>query len=90
MQKGETVAASEVNRKSADFQLASVFGAPGFKNEYLSREIISALATLGGGRELSTPRLKVLRSIVSMKSAIDETDPVYKLIELLADTLEEL
>lgn len=88
MQKGETVSAGEVNRKSADFQLANVFGAPGFKNEYLSREIVSALGVLGVGGELSKERLDVLYDIIELKDVIDIDDPVYKLISLLSDALE--
>lgn len=89
MQKGETVSAAEVNRKSADFQLASVFGAPGFKNEYLSREIISALGSLGAGESLSSDRVSMLRDIIQLQDAISPDDPVYRLISMLSTALEE-
>lgn len=88
MQKGETYAAYEVNKKSADFQLANVFGAPGFKNEYLSREIVSALGVLGSGGELSVERLETLYDIIELKSILDPEDPVHRLIGLLSDALE--
>jgi len=88
MQKGETVSAGEVNRKSADFQLANVFGAPGFKNEYLSREIVSALGVLASGDELSDERVEELRDIVELKNLIDPEDPVFRLIGYLSEALE--
>jgi ABC-type cobalamin/Fe3+-siderophores transport system ATPase subunit len=88
MQKGETFAAGTVNKKSADFQLANVFGAPGFKNEYLSREIVSALGVLASGQWFSEERLQELFNIISLKDMIDPEDPVYRLIGMLSDALE--
>ncbi|WP_281851953.1 AAA family ATPase, partial [Pseudomonas helleri] len=90
MQKNHTRSASEVNKKSADFQLANVFGVPGYKNEYLSRELISALGILGSGGELSYDKLNLLRNIIALKDSIDPSDPVSRLIELLSAALEEV
>lgn len=88
MQTGKTFDAKDFNRRSADFQLANVFGAPGYKNEYLTREILNALSILGSGRELSADRVRVLTGIVKFKAVLDETDPVMHLLDLLEGALE--
>lgn len=90
MHKGETVSAGEVNKKSADFQLANVFGAPGYKNEYLSREIVSALSLISSGGDLSPERIGVLKEIIELKDLIDPEDPVYRLMDYLSEALEGL
>lgn len=88
--KGETYNASGLNKRSADFQLANIFGAPGYKNEYLSRELISALATLGSGNKLSAERLLMLREIFSLKDQLDKDDPVRRLMDMLLKALAEV
>jgi predicted ATPase len=90
IQKRETYNAKWFNKKSADFQLASVFGAPGYKNEYLSREFISALATLGSGNELSQKRLNILHRLLALREGIDDSDPVRRLMDMLLEALEEV
>lgn len=90
IQKGETIEASVLNNRSADFQLASVFGAPGYKNEYLTRELISALGTLSGGFDLSNERMDVLSRIIGLREFLRAGDPVIKLIDLLSDALSEV
>lgn len=88
--KGETFSASGLNKRSADFQLASIFGAPGYKNEYLSRELISALATLGSGNALSTERLLMLHELLPLRDTLDRDDPVRRLMDMLLKALAEV
>ncbi|OYT78263.1 ATP-binding protein [Pseudomonas sp. PGPPP2] len=90
MHKGETFNAAALNKRSADFQLASIFGAPGYKNEYLSRELISALATLGSGNALSAERLIALREIFPLRDKLDKDDPVRRLMDMLLKALAEV
>ncbi|WP_455893705.1 AAA family ATPase [Pseudomonas palmensis] len=90
IQSGNTHHAKYLNKRSADFQLASIFGAPGYKNEYLSRELISALATLGSGERLSAQKLLMMDQIISLKNYLNETDPVRRLIDMLIDALREI
>lgn len=90
MHSNETFNANELNKKSADFQLASVFGAPGYKNEYLTRELVSALATLGSGNSLTKERIAMLERILPLKNALDSSDPVLRLMDILTSALEEV
>lgn len=89
MHKRVTFNANTLNKKSADFQLASIFEAPGYKNEYLSRELISALATLGSGNILTEERLVILKKILPLKESLDPSDPVLRLMNILTEALEE-
>lgn len=89
MHKRITFNANTLNKKSADFQLASIFEAPGYKNEYLSRELISALATLGSGNALAGERLEMLKKILHLKKSLDASDPVLRLMNILTEALEE-
>ncbi|BCX67946.1 AAA family ATPase [Pseudomonas izuensis] len=80
-------AAELMNKRSADFQLANVFHTPGFKNEYLSREVLSALSTLGSGLPLSDERVEILNRLISLKVKLERDDPVLRLISLLESAL---
>lgn len=79
--------AKDMNKRSADFQLAKVFHAPGYKNEYLSRELLSALATLGSGGILDSRRLNALNEVISLKSKLEHDDPVLQLVLLVEGAL---
>lgn len=90
MHTGETLDASVLNKKSADFQLARIFKTPGFRNEYVSREIMSALATIGSGQEISSERRVVLDQLLELKSRLTPQDPLLRLMDMLIEAFEEL
>lgn len=79
--------ASLMNKRSADFQLANVFHTPGYKNEYVSREVLSALSVLGSGVSLSEDRLEILNRLISLKGKLERDDPVLHLMSLLESAL---
>lgn len=81
--------AADSNRRSADYQLANIFSAPGFKNEYLMRELLKFISQLSQGRKLSTDDLKVISKIHSLKSSLDESDPVLQLYSLVMAATSE-
>lgn len=87
MQSGLTYDAKEFNNRSADFQLASIFGAPGYKNEYMNREILNALTVLGSGKELSEAKRKEIYRFIKLQNVLDESDPVKYLLGLLDDAI---
>lgn len=88
IQTGKTFDAKDLNNRSADFQLARIFGAPGYKNEYLTREILNALASLGAGKALSDERSGALKDLLMLKGLLEEDDPVKDLLHLLERALE--
>lgn len=89
MESSETFAAKSFNRRSADFQLANIFSAPGYKNEYLTREFLSALGTLGSGMEISADRLQNLHRFIKLKNKLEDSDPVKNLLVILESALKE-
>lgn len=90
LQSGELTDAAEANHRSADYQLASIFRAPGYKNEYLSREIISALESISRGNFPSERNRVQLIRISELKGSLELSDPVYKLVTLLDEVLKEI
>jgi hypothetical protein len=87
---GTTVPASKLNKRSADFQLANLFRAPGYKNEYLTRELVNALEVIGAGDSLSSDRRKEIYQLLALKDFLEETDPVRKLMEILERSMRAL
>lgn len=82
MQDGLAKDAKEFVNKSIDFQLASIFKTPGYKNEYLTRVLISYLTSVSNNEKIVDEDYKNIKDIISLKSSIDEKDPVKKLIIL--------
>lgn len=75
--------------KSSDFQLAELFGAPGFKNEYLSRLLINIFAKFSEYKKFDDEDIKYLKLIENIIDRIDESDPVYELYMTLNRFKEE-
>lgn len=90
MEDGELHDAKEYIKRSADFQLATLFDAPGFKNEYLSRELISFLAEISKTGTLPTHSLEKINQIISIKEKIHDSDPIKKLIDITEKSIELL
>nr|WP_244952102.1 AAA family ATPase [Shewanella insulae] len=90
MDDGSIVSASEVNKKSVDFQLANTFMTPGYKNEYLTRELISILTSFGETGRLDEYEKNKLSTLLSLKDKIDNSDPVFKLMEMAQEAFMEV
>ena len=84
----ELVSASEYVKKSSDFQLANLFLAPGYKNEYLTRELITFLTSPNEYMESS--KSDEIRKIISLSDNIDASDPVFKLIQIARKVISEI
>lgn len=89
MDSGEIISAAEVNNKSVDFQLANTFNTPGYKNEYLTRELVTALTLFGETGKIDTARRQQLNTLLLLKDHLDESDPVRRLMELTQEALQE-
>jgi len=90
MEDGYLVNASKINKKSVDFQLANTFKTPGFKNEYLSRELISILSQFGAEGRIESSTLNKLKDILKLKNQIDDSDPVKRLMSMAEEALKEI
>ncbi|HDR9088090.1 TPA: ATP-binding protein [Burkholderia vietnamiensis] len=89
MESGGATPAESFYRRSADFQLANVFKSPGYKNEYLSRELIGTLAVLSSTLNPDEKVLKKAQELVNFKPKLHESDPLNKLVDMLVAALAE-
>lgn len=71
---------SEYAKKSADFQLTEIFHEPGFRNEYLIRNLLIILSKLSKNDKLSSEDLQKLSDFEKIKIRLDDSDPVYHLL----------
>lgn len=83
MEDGIARNANNYINKSSDFQLATLFGSPGFKNEYLSRIAVNLFSTLSNNREFSSDDLEVYEELISILPRIAEDDPLRSLIRAI-------
>lgn len=85
MEDGIARNANDYSQRSIDFQLAEVFNAPGFRNEYLSRIALNAFARVSKTKrfdEQSRGDLAILRRMVlEMRT----NDPLLDLIAALEE-----
>ncbi|MGK0376788.1 MAG: putative ATP-binding protein involved in virulence [Patiriisocius sp.] len=88
MDDGFLQPASEINNRSVDFQLAHTFKTPGFKNEFLTRVLMSHLATFSENGELNTEETNEVKSILKLQDFISENDPVKKLMTMIEEAIE--
>lgn len=73
--------AAELSRKSADYQLATVFNAPGYRNEYLAREALAALQ-LASRRMFASPEFKEISTTLrNARAYMKSDDPVAQMID---------
>lgn len=73
--------ATEFHHKSADFQLAELFGAPGRMNEYISRIAFNLLAKLRARKNIDSEIQVEASKLFSLQNDLEREDPVYSLIE---------
>ncbi|MDR5686138.1 AAA family ATPase [Morganella morganii] len=67
-------------KKSSDFQLAKLFNAPGFKNEYLSRLSLNLLSKIMANKSIDSDDKKEILFLISIKEKLSKDDPILDLI----------
>jgi predicted ATPase len=81
--------ASEFSKKSADYQLAEYFDAPGFRNEYLAREGLAALR-LARRREFDSVEFKErIQMLSKVRPHLEDDDPVAHMTDALLFAAED-
>jgi len=86
MESGVATRASDFSRKSIDYQLAELFGAPGYRNEYLGRVALTLVSSVSRQRGFDAESHEKLAILESKAHLLHEGDPVLELIL----TLQEL
>lgn len=88
MDDGIAIPASELTSRSIDFQLANTFRSPGYKNEYLSREILTLLTKFSMGESVTRQEKLLADELLDLEDTLKDTDPVKRLMGMLRDVLE--
>ncbi|WP_196723799.1 MULTISPECIES: AAA family ATPase [Providencia] len=77
--------AEEHINKSSDYQLATFFDAPGFKNEYLTRISLNLLSKIMTNKSIDSNDKNTIRFLTSTKKKLTKNDPVLELISSLEE-----
>lgn len=72
-------------KKSSDFQLARLFGAPGFKNEYLMRILLTFLTDQSSSLEKIDS--SVIDELLNLEEILEIDDPVRRLLNMAAEII---
>lgn len=83
MDEHVTQPAIRFTRRSSDFQLATAFGSPGYRNEYLAREGLTALNLASQGKVESDDFAQRLAILKHARPKLSPDDPVAALIDVL-------
>ncbi|HHK5781111.1 TPA: ATP-binding protein, partial [Serratia marcescens] len=78
----------ENSLRSADYQLAEVFDAPGYRNEYITKLSIDLFARVKKNKRIDDNDMLSLSKLKEFKKYIEIEDPVYELIETLEEVFD--
>ncbi|AZC19132.1 AAA family ATPase [Pseudomonas sp. CMR5c] len=84
LSRGELYDAADFHDKSADFQLAELFDAPGIMNEYISRLAFNLLAKVKHNKTLDRSSREELKRLLKFNEQLESNDPVKELIRSVA------
>jgi predicted ATP-binding protein involved in virulence len=88
LSKRELYNAEQFHDKSADFQLAELFDAPGIMNEYISRLAFNLLAKVKYSKKMDESSYEELNRLLEFKTQLEQDDPVKELIHSVATLCE--
>ncbi|MFK9080212.1 AAA family ATPase [Pseudomonas neuropathica] len=77
--------AEEFYQRSADYQLAELFDAPGIMNEYISRLAFNLLARVKASKVLSGESSQDLQRLLELDVQVEHGDPVKELISSVVE-----
>ncbi|WP_299775924.1 AAA family ATPase [uncultured Pseudoteredinibacter sp.] len=88
MNSGELLPSDKYYRKSADYQLANIFGAPGSSNEYVTRECLNLITKISKGSATKKEIRSEAEPLIEMRPLLKDNDPVSSLLDALILALE--
>jgi predicted ATPase len=80
LSKGVLFDAEDFYHRSADYQLAELFDAPGLMNEYISRLAFNLLAQVKARRSIDKLIGEDLKRLIELDRQVEKNDPVKELI----------
>ncbi|MNJ25032.1 hypothetical protein D3C77_194650 [compost metagenome] len=88
LSKNEVYHAEEFYNRSADYQLAELFDAPGIMNEYISRLAFNLLAKVKANRAVDSESSVELQRLKELDKQVEANDPVKELISSVVELCE--
>jgi predicted ATPase len=85
LSNGKLYSASDFSSRSADFQLAELFDAPGLMNEYIARLAFSVMARLKARENVSIEIAKDFNHLESLSRHVENNDPTRELVNSVAE-----
>lgn len=89
LSKREVYHAEEFFHRSADYQLAELFDAPGVMNEYISRLAFNLLAKVKASRSVDSSSAQDLIRLKELDKQVESSDPVKELISSVAELCDK-
>ncbi|END5390294.1 ATP-binding protein [Vibrio vulnificus] len=71
------------NEVSSDYQLATIFKSPGFKNQYLINECLDVLSQLSLNIDNNVNLARRADKLIEIEDVLDKDDPVLSLISII-------
>ncbi|MCC4798663.1 hypothetical protein BCT30_18065 [Enterovibrio norvegicus] len=87
LDKNKLVNSSEYHERSADYQLATLFSTPGYKNEYLNRICVSVLSHITKNGNIDSIVKADIDFLLSVKDRLEDGDTVKSLINIIEKTM---
>lgn len=72
--------AKDYINRSSDYQLATLFNTPGFKNEYLSRISLNLLSKIMANKSIDNEDKDTMNELLAIKNKLSAEDPILSLI----------
>ncbi|HAV1496483.1 TPA: AAA family ATPase [Vibrio parahaemolyticus] len=88
MKDSKLIPCNEIKNRSVDFQLADIFEAPNFSNDYISTELVKVLTLISKNGEINNELRDRIGKLKSYRGNLKDTDPLHKMYKLL-NSLEE-
>lgn len=88
LENDELTSSVDNSFRSADYQLAEVFDAPGYRNEYITKLAINLFSKVKKNKSFDVEDTALLERLKSFKENIASEDPVYELIKVLEEVFD--
>lgn len=80
--------ATDFSKRSADYQLAELFDAPGVMNEYIARLAFSLLSKVRAAKLVTSENWVELNRLKNLAKNVDQSDPTKELVASVAQVCE--
>ncbi len=81
LSRQEIYDAEEFREKSADYQLAEIFDAPGSMNEYIVRLAFKSMSSMRSRDRITDETNKDLMKLLKFSDGLETSDPLFQLID---------